>query len=68
MAFQPYEGVRRSFYLGFKRCPNCQEEVFAAEGATLVPEGIRLEWCCDLCGHLVETTEATETELRNPRP
>jgi transcriptional regulator NrdR family protein len=60
MAFQPYEGVRRSYYLGSKRCPNCQEEVFAAQGATLVPEGIRLEWCCDLCGHRFETAEAAD--------
>ena len=68
MAFQPYEGVQPTYYFGFQRCPNCKEEVFAAEGASLTPVGIRLEWCWDLCGHRFDTAAATETELRNPRP
>jgi hypothetical protein len=41
MAFQPYTGIARSYYLGFHRCPNCKEDVFAAEGATLTAIGLR---------------------------
>ena len=62
MAFQPHAGNARSYYLGFQRCPNCKEDIFAAEGATLVPEGIRLSWCCDLCGHQFETAEAAAAD------
>jgi hypothetical protein len=60
MAFQPHAGVHTSYFLGVQRCPQCMEEVFAAEGATLVPEGVRFEWCCDLCGHRFETAEAAD--------
>ena len=60
MAFEPHEGIHPSYFLGLQRCPNCKEEVFAAEGASLVPEGVRFAWCCDLCGYRFETAEPAD--------
>jgi hypothetical protein len=57
MAVNSHDGIHASYFLGFRKCPNCNEEVFAAEGATHVPEGVRFDWCCDLCGHKFETAE-----------
>jgi hypothetical protein len=49
-----------SYILAIQRCPKCRQEVFAAEAATLVPEGMRLDWCCDLCSHRFSTTEESD--------
>ena len=49
--------TKPSYILAFTRCPSCKAELFAAERAALVPEGIRFEWCCDLYGHKFETVE-----------
>jgi hypothetical protein len=61
MAFPHRAGVQASYVLGLQHCPNCNEELFVAEGATHKGETIRFEWCCDLCGHRFETAEATDT-------
>ena len=58
MRSKTYDGIPASYLLAFHRCPKCNEEVFAAEGASLVPAGVRFEWSCDLCGHRFETDEA----------
>jgi transcription elongation factor Elf1 len=58
MRSKSYDAVHASYFLALHRCPKCNEDVFAAEGATLLPEGIRFEWSCDLCGHRFETDEA----------
>ena len=52
---------------------DCNDEVFAAEGATLTSDGIvRFEWCCDLCGHKFETAEKDDVRVlgqrKNPEP
>ena len=55
------EGLYASYFLGLRKCPNCNEELFAAEGAALVPEGIvRFDWSCDLCGHKFKTAAENE--------
>ena len=52
------DGLHASYILAFQKCPNCNDEMFAAEGATLTSDGIvRFKWCCDLCGHKFETAE-----------
>jgi hypothetical protein len=58
MRSKPSDAVNASYVFDFQRCPECKEEMFVAEGATLIPEGIRFEWSCDLCGHRFETNEA----------
>ena len=58
MSAKTYDGLHASYLLALQRCPNCNDEVFAAEGATLTSDGIvRFEWCCDLCGHKFETAD-----------
>jgi hypothetical protein len=52
--------VRRTYILAIRKCPNCNQEVFAAESASSVPKGMRLEWHCDLCGHHFSTTEPND--------
>ena len=58
MRSRSYDAVGASNFLAIHRCPKCNEEMFAAEGASLVPAGVRFEWSCDLCGHRFETDEA----------
>jgi hypothetical protein len=53
----PSNGISPSYILHFKDCPNCHETIFAALGATPLPNGIKFQWRCDLCGHEFETLE-----------
>jgi len=52
----PNRHLKRMRFMGFRRCPNCQECMFAAEGAQFV-DGvyIKLCWRCDACGHTFRT-------------
>ena len=68
MSAKTYDGLHASYLLAFQRCPNCNDEVFAAEGAALTSDGIvRFEWCCDLCGHKFETAEKDDVHRRKNR-
>jgi transcriptional regulator NrdR family protein len=59
-----YDGLPASYFLAFQKCPNCNDEVFAATGATLTSDGmVRFEWCCDLCGHKFETAEKNDVRV-----
>jgi len=51
------DAMHASYFLAMHRCPKCKEEVFAAEGATLVPIGIEFQWRCDLCDHEFRTIQ-----------
>jgi len=48
--------------LAIHECPSCHQEVFAAEAATPIPGGVKLDWCCDLCNHRFSTTEESDAE------
>ena len=51
------DAMHASYFLAMHRCPKCDEEVFAAEGATLVPIGIEFQWRCDLCDYEFRTIQ-----------
>ena len=54
------DGLHASYFLAMKDCPNCNETIFAAEGATLVPAAVQFRWRCDLCDHVFETVDPIE--------
>ena len=54
------DGMHASYFLALKKCPNCLETIFAAEGATLVPSAVEFNWRCDLCDHAFKTVEPLE--------
>jgi hypothetical protein len=51
------DGMHASYFLAMKQCPKCNETIFAAEGATLVPSAVEFNWRCDLCDHVFQTVE-----------
>ena len=52
--------MQRSYIFAIHVCPNCRQEVFAAEAATQILGGVKLDWCCDLCSHRFSTIEENE--------
>jgi len=51
------DAMHASYFLALHRCPNCKEEIFAAEGASLSSKEVKYRWRCDLCDHAFQTTE-----------
>ena len=54
------DGMLATHFLTSKECPKCNETIFVAEGATLVPRAVEFHWRCEQCDHAFATIQPFE--------